>query len=84
MLYDHLSLQEKHSILILYLLKNFQDCSGISGFFFFSRPGILFDHFSGFSRFSRVHGNPGREISSISRGHRVTLFSWVAFFLSMF
>ena len=34
--------------------------------------------------FSRVHGDPEREVTSISGGHRVTVFSWVDFFLSTF
>ena len=31
-----------------------------------------------------VSANPGREASSTSRGQRVTVFSWVDFFLSIF
>ena len=31
-----------------------------------------------------MRGNPGREVSSTSRGHRVTVFSWVDIFLGIF
>ena len=59
MLYDHLSFQEKYSVLILYLLKKISRIvPGISGFFF-PRPGNLFDHFPGFQGFPGCVGTLG-------------------------
>ena len=60
-LYDHLSLQEGHSITISYVVfKNVQDFSRtfpVFPFFQdFSRPGNLFFSFSRFSRFFRCVG----------------------------
>ena len=87
MLYDYLSLQEKYSFLITYLFKK------IPGFFQHFLIFFLFQTFPGLeiyliiflvSRYSRVYGNPGREASLMSRGHRVTVSSWVDFFLSIF
>ena len=60
MLNDHLSLLEKYSILISYLLKNSRIFPRLYQMFLpqdFSRPKILFDHFPGFQAFPVCVGN---------------------------
>ena len=60
MLNHHLSLLEKYSILISYLLKkNTRILPGLSQMFLsqdFSRPENLCDHFAGFQAYSSVCG----------------------------
>ena len=83
MLYDHLSLQEKYSILISYLLKKFQDFSRTFSFFLFQdfpKPGNLFDHSPGFKGFPGCVETLGGRPLQFQEGTESLCFHGLIFF----